>query len=263
MNYIMKLFTIIIMTWSIPAFSQADLPAKVMRELLKLERQVMITGDTASKADLLLKKSRLYKTHNHYDEALHTLNRIPLAGTSNEVHIERAFNYFFTKEYSIALYEAWAIPAIEQEGMDTRLLYIMILLENGYWKDFKQQLKLEYLTWNLDTLDLFKKFKPPVPYSSPKISIVPSAGLFKYGYISQGILNLSLQLVFAGFAAYEIANGFYFTGTLSGVLPARRFYRGGRKLAGSKAYKKYDNSVQKLKKHGYKLITPILDSPGH
>lgn len=249
--------TTIIVLCILSITSHAAIPDSVMLRVLEVERQIMSADDSA-KTELLLKKAAIYKNYGEYTSALSTLDRISAEASTNKVKLEKAFNYFFTEEYSSALHEIWSIKAVDELPADGRILYLMVLLENEHCEEFKLSLKHEYQRASLDTTGLFNGFAVPDGSLQPKISVIPGAALFKYGYPGKAILNISLQMLFAGFGVYELSHGLYSTATFSGFLTARRFYSGGRRLAKSLARQSVDENINNTKKKGYQLIAPLL-----
>jgi hypothetical protein len=235
----------------------------LMLRIVSLERKIMeADGDTARISKLLIEKARAYKMAGRFSDALFTLERIHHGSLPDtlrcEIHYEKAFHSFIVRSYSISLQEIWNAQSCGFTKSEHAMLFLMILLENERWDDFR----MEYLTQAkhrsfADTVAFSREFDNPelldVSYFVKKASI-PGVGLIKSGYISKGATNIMLQMIFAGFAAYNIYTGYYFTAFFSGIQPMRRFYSGGKILTASLVQDKNHDKVRALKQKGYSYV---------
>lgn len=257
---------ILLITLTLASFKGLCCSDSLMLRIIETERQVMYAQDDTVRATLLLKKASVYKQANNYTEAMSTLNRINTQALSStgvdSLHYEKAFCFFMTGSYGYGVQEMWGIADREKHGKEYNLLYLMLLLENESWDDFKEEYLQQAIQQGVDTTGFSHNFKAPVLKDADhyvRLAKIPGLGLglFKSGYASKGFTSASLQLLFAGFGAWQIATGYYFTGVLSGVLPARRFYNGGKLLTNSMVVRSNSETIKKVKKAGYHYLNML------
>lgn len=230
---------------------------------LAVERQVMDIHDDVLKASLLMKKSRLYKSAAKYNEAFTSLQRIDI-GTlepliKDSIHYEKAFNLFMLGSFPEALQELWSMRDVHSLGEPSNVLYMMVLLENQHWNDFRQEYLRSAVEKNIDTTGFHAAFRPPVVLDADRydrLAKIPwlGLGLFRSGYSTRGFTSASLQIIMTGIGVWQIATGFYFTGVFSGLFPAWRFYNGGRILTTSMVSRTNAKRIADVKQTGYSFV---------
>lgn len=256
----MRSTTIILISLSFTPISFDGIGAvdSLMHKVIAIERAIMEEDNDHAKALLLKKKSQLYKEQGFYSEALATLHRIPehlmKDSLADVLYYEKALNLFMLRRYPEALQEIWNIPHFS--GPEQKLLYWMCLLENEKWNDFKE----EYLMQAKDTADVsaftrdfqYPSFRDPEKFE--KLSRIPGLGLLKAGYTAKGVTSILFQAFTAGLGIYHYVYGYYFIGTFSGLLPARRFYNGAKTLAHSLILRANYENIEAMKETGYRYI---------
>lgn len=235
----------------------------VMLQSVLLEKQIMnAAGNNAALNPLLFEKAMIYKQAKRYHDGFITLNRIDEETLDDSiqcvVHYEKALQSYMMKSFSTALQEIWSAEPCGFDKPEKRMLYLMILLENERWEDFKREYTSEAKNLGLnDSIFSMESFKAPVLLDLEKYerkSRIPGVGLIASGHTGKGLTNIALHLACAGFAVYQFYYGYYFTGFFSGVQPLRRFYNGGRTLTGSLVMNLNYQRIQRLKQKGYRYL---------
>jgi len=249
-----------------PHIIRAENNDSTMVKILLIEQRVMMASDDTIKAIALMSKANLYKELNQYVEAAATLNRINVEAISSsladEYYYQRAFSLFMVGAHSEALLEFLNIKSNKNLNEELKLLYLMLLLENQRWDDFKNEYQNLASKDGTDSLLFKKEFATPVllePDRYAKLSAqMPGLGMMKSGYFGRGLTSLGLQLFFVGFGVYNISLTYYFTGVFSGLMPARKFYLGGKLLTHSLVEKKNQREINDSKRKGYELISHLF-----
>jgi hypothetical protein len=234
----------------------------LMTRIIRIEKAVMEEADPIKKDSLLLEKGLLYKSRGDHSKCYTTLQRIsfttPDTTFLSRVTYEKTLSLLLLHDYDNALTESWEMEKYGIDRREEKVLYLMVLLENERWEDFKNTFAQQASAVNFsDTVGLEKHFTT-LPLLDEEYyyrkSSFPGRGLIKTGYSRQGITNILLQTTFVAFTAYNVYTGFYFTGFFSGVQPTRRFYRGGRILTTSLVRKKNEGLIRAVKEKGYSYI---------
>lgn len=234
--------------------------------VLAIERQVMNAGDDVVKASLIMKKARLYKEDGKHEEAFISLQRIDLnileATLKDSIRYEKAFNLFMLGSFSASLQEIWSMRDVHAHGDACTMLYLMVLLEDQHWDEFRQEYLRSAARKDIDTTEFVATFKPPVVMNAERydrLAKIPGLGLglIKAGYTGRGLTSASLQILLTGVAAWQIATGYYITGVVSGLLPARRFYNGGKNLTASMVSRTNEKRIAEVKRTGYSFISKL------
>jgi hypothetical protein len=235
----------------------------LMLRVLSLERQIMqAEADTAKATRLLFEKAMLLKDSKAYDQSLFTLKRMAAHKLKDSlrcaVHFQSALVRYLNKDFTPALYDLWSAQNCGSETKESKILSLMILLENERWDDFRVAFtEAARANTSIDTSAFLHDFQLPEYYDPDvyaRYSKVPGRGLFKLGMRKQGLTNITLQVVFVGVAAFEIYSGFYSTAFFSGLRPVQRFYNGGRTLTENMVLFKNQESISLHKQKGYQYI---------
>jgi hypothetical protein len=255
-----------IITFAIIVSTLTDLFAfsdSLMTRIVLLEKEIMLAETDSSKVPLLMDKAMAYRKLQQYNDALFTLGRVnfDLLGAENKqaYYYEKAVDLYMIDAFSEALAEIRSLRyEFDASAEEVELLGLILLLENGMWPEFKENYLLVAGRQGKDTAAFISQFEPPMvldPYHYRRLSgIVPGLGLMKSGYVKKGLTSMSLQLLSAGFAAYNFYHGFYFTGVFSGLMPARKYYRGGKILTFTTIEKANADNLEAFKKLGYQHL---------
>jgi hypothetical protein len=177
------------------------------------------------------------------------------------IDFQKALIRYLNKDFASSLHDIWNAQACGSDTRETRILFLMILLENERWEDFSKAFtKAAASNSEIDTSTFLREFRDPILYDVDKFrrySKVPGRGLFKLGMPKKGFTNIALQVVFVGFAVSEIYSGFYSTAFFSGFQPARRFYNGGRTLTESLVDTQNAKLISEHKQKGYQYINGL------
>jgi len=260
MKYPTTFITLIITLAGIDCRAQSD---SLMFEVLSLERKIMqAQQDTSLTTTLLFDKAMLLKRAGQYDQSLFTLKRMDNFKIKDSIrcviHFQKALVQYLNKDFTSSLYDIWSAQACGFKSEEAKVLFLMVLLENERWDDFRTAFREAAVSNTLiDTSTFVREFRNP-EYVNPDVYVryskVPGRGLFKLGKRKQGLTNVTLQVVFLGVAAFEIYSGFYSTAFFSGLKPALRFYNGGRTLTESLAREKNQQNISRQKQEGYRYI---------
>lgn len=258
----MKSLSIIcsILVITIIPFNCFSITDSTLVKSVMLEKQIMNAANESNRISLLLQKALMFKKISRYSDAIMTLDRINMDSVSevseNQIHYEKAYNLYFQKSYARGIQEIWNMT--EFTSREQVILYLMLLIENEKWSDFKQE--LVKINPNIDTIVLSTQIKTPL-YQDPehyrKLSRVPGLGLIKAGYTRKGITSILLQTATLGFGIFQYTQGFYATGTFLGVLPARRFYNGGKSLAEASVIKNNIKEIEETKRKCYSYVASL------
>jgi hypothetical protein len=239
----------------------------LMVKVLMLEKAVMETRSDSAKALLLLQKAEVYKLLDKHMEVVNTLSRVePLFLTDSLKKMllyKKAFSHFMLRNYQEALFALWDFDVEENYNNEYGMLYLMLMLENERWDDFNLAYEKASRKRNgsSDTLSLLPSLQVP-PFLDPdhyaKFSkYLPGLGLIKSGYYVKGFTSLGVQLFLVGIAIYNFNTTYYLTATFTGLMPAYKFYRGGRILTKSMVEKKNQDAIATCKRAGYKLVAGL------
>jgi hypothetical protein len=260
MRYPITFIILIIILAGIDCRAQGD---SLMLRVLSLERKIMqAQSDTSAAASLLFEKAMVLKDAGVYDQSLFTLKRMAGYRLKDSIrcaiHFQTALVAYLNKDFTSSLFDIWNAKACGSDSQEAKVLFMMVLLENERWDDFRKAFTdAAKASASIDTSAFLREFRNPVYYDPElysRYSKVPGRGLFKLGMRKQGLTNITLQVVFVGLAAYEIYSGFYSTALFSGLRPARRFYNGGRTLTESLVLHKNQESISRQKQEGYQYI---------
>ncbi len=90
-----------------------------------------------------MKKASLYKETGKHEEAFSSLQRIDIntvdVAIKDSIYYEKAFNLFMLGSFPAALQELWNMRDVHDHGDAGTLLYLMALLENQHWDDFRRE----------------------------------------------------------------------------------------------------------------------------
>ena len=262
MKSIKIIYLIITFTQIGNGFARGD---STFHKALNLERLIMENAKNDSlKKELLLQKAILFRDNGEYILAVQTLKRITQENIRpflrSRVASELAVNSYFLQNHSEAIVHIAGVDSsFVQTKQELVVLKMILLLENNLIDDFR-----DYFLLNLNSKDSifvrdFNNSMTSLAAKDPNhyrrlSSVFPGLGLLKSGHIGYGVMNLSLEVFFATFAAFNFYNGYIFTGLFSGAYPFYRFYSGGKALTFSTIEKDNLKQENSIKLRGYKYI---------
>jgi len=210
---------------------------------LKLEKQYFETGmDT-----FLIQKAMVQKSAGLYSDAFNTLNRVK--STEKEIIYERIvllmINLEIEKSYNELL--KWKVSNVENDPSFI-ILETILLIHRMEWKTARnlliQSQDLLGLTTNQIDEIISPKNKPKNPDRANSISLLaPGIGHWYAGYFWKGVVSGLFQTAAVGYSVWSFTQGYFYTGTLTGVAMFYTFYLGGSRYAEQLADKK--NNLKK------------------
>jgi len=235
------------------------------RRLLEQEFVVFNSSDTLAKYVAIYNKAMLYKQNCKYPEAVYELERMEkwVLYTHDSIEYEKAFCLLMTRRYNEAYNEIIGMAdSNRNNNINTRFLWLVILAENKLWLRCKNEL-LAIVEPGNDLYEQVKRLPYEIAYKSPykasKLSsFVPGLGQIYAKSPGKGLVSFGLHLGFITWTGFEYANGFFFCGSESGILPLIKFYKGGKAMS----YNLTDNyniqQEQNLKEQYLQCISQVL-----
>lgn len=217
---------------------------------------------------ILFKLSSLHKQRELFEEYAKTLERINKSVLSKPLRVrlfyELTFAYFMLEEYSKAQFNWLQLESInEQLSKDALLLKTLLFAKLRKWDESREA----FLAYSKDSsdnsLDVFeeiKSMKLKSPEKAENLSyFLPGVGQMYAGKPLRGLTSLTLQSGMLAFAAFNFFNGYYISGTFTGVSLFYVFYMGGARHASylaeefnkrqhEKAYRKLTQLIVETKK---------------
>lgn len=214
--------------------------------LVFLEKEVFEAHTQQEKNVALLKKAYCNKHTEKFKEATETLERTVPAASDDSIRFligyELAINYYLHQNYTKSLLSIIQLKnSIDSSELLNKVIYLEILLahENLNWdKAYSLTNEMGFsdpiFNDSINTLySNIKKMKLKDPEKAENLSyFIPGAGQIYAGKVFRGITSLVIQSGLLGFAGYSFLNGYYFSGTFTGVSLFYVFYMGGARHAG-------------------------------
>ena len=229
----MKYYSIIwLLILTVGNRSFASIPDTTMEKLLRIETAIFHSYNNDSIFNLLYNKAIVYKTLKMYKEALATLERKSPSKDHflyEKYIFQKALLFFFINDFGNAW---WTIQEYAGTSDEWVLLKLKICLENEDFKTAKGVLYEYYKAKslpgeNLNILPDSLLAKDPLKYKRMS-TWLPGLGQTLAGYPVKGITAFTLNTAFAGLSIWCFVNGYFITGSFSGIMPFYRFYRGNR-----------------------------------
>ncbi|MFT6883151.1 MAG: tetratricopeptide (TPR) repeat protein [Marinoscillum sp.] len=207
---------------------------------LYFEEQAFFESNLEKKSELLLRKSYCYKALGQFDEAISTLLRIrntPNDSLNRSVGYEIILNNYLAGNYEES-YKSILKQKLRAKGIHVELVYFeaLNLLALNRWQEAKElvQLHSDLLSINEGELELLfeGKLEPKKVSKAFNLSMfLPGVGQMYAGYFGKGLFSGAVQAGLVGLSAYSLYNGYFFTGTFTGVAFFYTFYFGGARYA--------------------------------
>lgn len=261
MNYwILTLLTLIAYTGN----SQTITSSAISEKLLSLELLYWQSTSDVEKTELLLEKSAVYKTNENYKEAIKELERADKYELNDSIttvlSYEKLLNYFLSASYGYCNDIIIDVKQIERIGRkkEYTLMKLYALNELERWEECKQEL---IVLQNKDSSAIIHIQQLPVCYNyiNPEdckrlSSFLPGLGEVKAGFPIKGITSFVINAGLIVFTGYNFYGGYYFTGTVSGIMPFLKFYSGGKRLSQLLAEKHNKKEINSIKKQYSSII---------
>ncbi len=195
----------------------------------------------------LLKKSYCYKALQEFGEATTVLKRIRLSTRDSLFSIvsyEKILNAYLDQNFQGSYNEILRYKLITGSS-DNEIVFLEILnlIALNEWEKAKVILSENKISLSIteDEIDYVfdKKLKTKNPDKAYNLSIfLPGVGQMYAGYPLKGIVSGGIQTVFAGLSIYSFYQGYFFSGSLTGVALFYTFYFGGARYARKLALKR-------------------------
>lgn len=225
------------------------------------EKAVYEASNPNEKNIALLEKAYCYKLNNQFKEAAETLERT-FPNLSNDsikflIGYESALCNYLDANYSKALLSLFQVKySTKSKDLLKKLTYLEILLahEQQNWKEANNlvnEMAFSDSTFN-DSINLLyatlSEIKLKDPEKAETLSyFIPGAGQMYAGKVFRGITSFLIQTGLLGFAGYSFLNGYYFSGTFTGVSLFYVFYMGGARHAGYLAGEYNEQAISERK----------------
>lgn len=212
---------------------------------VEYERIVFFSDDADSKREAIYKKALAYKNAGKYEKASVTLERLNIRNPEDTLFAQKnyqlAFCQYMNGNYNdaintIELYEA---ISSKENTIKPKILTIKIFCYNHLFEFDKANetlTKLEKLSNTNGNFQEIKNMYVNSPkYKNPEkarhLSLLPGLGQVYCGEIVEGSFNFLLNASALGFGAWQVWNGYYFTGYVVGVTLLQKFHSGGQHRA--------------------------------
>ena len=214
-----------------------------------------MTQDVREKNSLLLQKGLMQKQLDQYDKAVITFNRIRPRYLADSLVFtlmyESAFANYMIDDHEKAQFYLFRIrdPLLNKEEIQKKLmLQTLVYHQLGKWDEAAETAsQLEGISRE-EAVALFEKYeamnhiKLKDPEKADNLSrFLPGVGQMYAGKFWRGLTSSVIQAGLLSFAGYSFLNGFYFSGSLTGVSLFYVFYMGGARHAAYLAEKYNEN----------------------
>lgn len=211
---------------------------------LEYERAVFSGRTAEAKAQALLQKGRCQKLAGNYAEALRSLKRSDTLAVSERLayHLryETALCAYLAENPVEADFQLLQIKRLSDPSWQDSCLLLQILvdLEQERWSESRERI-IRYAQQeniSIDTLQLADEEKDLGLKSRTKArrlsKVVPGLGQVYAGKPWRGLSSFLLTTGAAAYGVVTVLQGYYITGSLSGLGLTYRFYSGGVRYAG-------------------------------
>ncbi|MFY0605205.1 MAG: hypothetical protein JXR10_00725 [Cyclobacteriaceae bacterium] len=227
---------------------------------LQYEEQAFFEKDLVNQSEWLLRKSYCYKALGQYENAISTLTRIrrtPNDSLNQLVGYEIILANYLAGHYE-ASYQAVLKQKLRSKELSKEILYLeaLNLLALNRWQDAKELVQKHEALMVISSEEvelLFEgKMEPKKISKAFNLSmLLPGVGQMYAGYFGKGLFSGAVQAGLVGASVYSLINGYFFTGTFSGVAFFYTFYFGGARYAKELAVK---NNSKRSKELSRKLL---------
>lgn len=212
---------------------------------LAFERALFETQDIQEKNLFLVLKAQCYKAIGDYQAGIRNLKRVRFLKSDSlkqAVDYETVLQHYLNNEYQEAYSRLVRIQARQTETKETLILSFLVNVDLQKWEEARELLISRDTVFQFDeeAIDYIipPKWKLKDPDKAFNLSLLPGIGQWYAGYFWKGVLSGSIQLVLGAFSIYSLVEGYFFSGTLTGVALFYTFYLGGARYASQLAHRK-------------------------
>ncbi len=213
--------------------------------LVFLEKQIFESESQKDRNGYILEKAYCYKHQNEFQKAAETLKRAYPAASSDSISYligyESALCNYLSSDYSkakLSLIQLKNRFPPNEEKIQILYLEVLIAHEMEQWEEAESKiLRSDNFSDNFkDSIKTMyhemEAIKLKDPAKAETISrFIPGAGQMYAGKFLRGLTSMVIQAGLLGFAGYSFLNGYYFSGTFTGVSLFYVFYMGGARHA--------------------------------
>ncbi|TND08613.1 MAG: hypothetical protein FD123_2117 [Bacteroidetes bacterium] len=234
---------------------------------LACEKILFLNADPAVRGEALLHKGRCLKAAGNYTEAVRNLKRadtLPLPDSLQYfLRYESALCAYLSSNAAEAAFQLTQIRLMNDSSWrdSCLLLQALVDLEQENWAAAKQHV-IRYAQFNhlvIDTTQLIgdeKELKLKSKTKARRLSIiVPGLGQVYAGKPIRGLTSFILVTGSLAYGAWTVLDGYYISGTATGLGLAARFYSGGVRYAGKLAD---EYNARKIEAYQEKIRARIL-----
>lgn len=178
---------------------------------------------------------------------------------------EATLCYYLAQSFSkakLSLISLQNVPQTATQYKKTAYLEALVNLEMSQWEEAKSSsMKISSADLYQDSVKVLftelTQLKLKDPEKAETLSyFIPGAGQMYAGKVFRGITSFVLQTGLLGFAGYSFLNGYYFSGTFTGVSLFYVFYMGGARHA---EYLAREYNKKKINQVQTKIETLLLE----
>lgn len=219
-------------------------------ELIEVELKIFQGSSEQILADLLLKKSTMYRELSNYQAALSTLQRISSHSLHDTIQSkimnEQIFLLYLNGDYEQAknaILEARLLDYSSND--DVRLVEILNYVALKDLTQAKQLYKQMNPHGDLSRVFDSRKFRKPEKAFNLSL-ILPGSGQIYAGSVFRGVTSLSVQTFLFTYGIKGIGRRYFFTEALPSVALFQGFYFGGAEFAKELVHKRNKEIVEDL-----------------
>ncbi len=228
---------------------------------LAFERAIFDTNDLQEKNLFLVLKAQCYKALGDYEAGIRNLKRVRFLNSDSlkqAVNYETVLMHYLNSEYQEAYSRLVRMQAQNAETRETMVLAFLVNVDLEKWRRARELLVDRDSIFNFGTAGieyiLPAKWKPKDPDKAYNLSLLPGLGQWYAGYFWKGVLSGGIQVLLGGFSIYSLLEGYFFTGTLTGVALFYTFYLGGARHAEELAHRKNHERSDSIKRRFFEKL---------
>lgn len=228
---------------------------------LAFERALFDSRDIQEKNLFLILKSQCYKALGDYEAGVRNLKRVRFLNSDSlkrAVDYETVLLHYLNHEYQEAYSRIVRIQARQAETRETLILSFLVNVDLEKWDLARELLISQDSVFELSE-EAIEYIIPPNwklkdPNKAYNLSLLPGIGQWYAGYFWKGVLSGSIQVLLGAFSIYSLVEGYFFSGTLSGVALFYTFYLGGARHAQQLAHRKNHERSEIIKERFFEKL---------
>lgn len=232
-----------------------------LKAALAYERAFFESKDQQQRNRFLVLKAQCYKAVGDYEAGVRNLQRVRFLRSDSlrqAVNYELVLLHYLNGDFPDAQSRLIRMQARGDQSKETLLLSFLVHVELGLWPEARQLLVdqdsifhfghegIEYV--------LPQKLKLKDPKKAYNLSLLPGLGQWYAGYFWKGVLSGGIQAFLGAFSIYSLIEGYFFTGTLTGVALFYTFYLGGSRYAETLAHRKNHERTDEIKERFFERL---------